>query len=548
MKVHGLAVLLLAGTGLAASAPEQVHVSLGVTNDVLTVEWVTQQDGGSSIIEWGETTSLGQKGAGDSRAFTQDQGRTWYTHVAAMTGLKENTRYYYKVGDSVNGMSATFNVMNKRKPAPGQPYKHILFGDMGASCAFTLCEACTQSSYHCDAAVCATNRTNVGLIAETDADMFLHVGDFAYNLDTSDGTVGDYFFRNIEQVAAYTPYMISHGNHEDGATALAHFMENFRLMPSNAIPPLYTTTNGATTNSMYFSWDHGLVHYIAMSTELWFGITDGNTTLDTFIAWVKDDLDKANKNRANVPWIVMHGHRSIYCSCDGDCHDDAYTVRETMEPILFDYGVDFFINGHEHNYERMWPTYQNMSDQSNMDPKATIYVVTGAAGSPEMHEPFTYPQPSWSAFRSNSFCYTRMYVYNATHIHWQQVQTDPTEFPGSDYGRVIDDTWIVQHNHGPFNATLAPKAKPTSCPEGLCQSHDHWRPLLGLDDGSGRPTHALIAEFREKHGDDAWREKLAGLLKTVQGKGTRWEDVREDGNSDGAWAYPKGYSWRHGRS
>eukprot|EP01059_Diplonema_ambulator_P028959 TRINITY_DN47_c0_g4_i2.p2 TRINITY_DN47_c0_g4~~TRINITY_DN47_c0_g4_i2.p2 ORF type:complete len:561 (+),score=220.40 TRINITY_DN47_c0_g4_i2:44-1684(+) len=541
-------VLLLLGASFAAAKVDQVHASLGKAQSELVVEWNTPDNNEKQIIRYGlSKDSLNMTADADSRKFTIDFGREFHTHVATMTGLATNTRYYYQVGDALSGYSDVYDIMNRRMPAPGQPYKHILFGDMGAACAFTLCKACSHYSWNCDKFTCREN-TTVGLVSETDADMFLHVGDFAYDLASGDGALGDFFFRNIEQVAAYTPYMVSHGNHEDSEANLAHFVERFRLMPSNAVPPQFATKNGVTTNTMYFSWDHGLVHYIAMSTELWFGITDGNTTLDTFIAWVKDDLDKANKNRANVPWIVMHGHRSIYCSCDGDCHDDAYTVRETMEPILFDYGVDFFINGHEHNYERMWPTYQNMSDQSNMDPKATIYVVTGAAGSPEMHEPFTYPQPSWSAFRSNSFCYTRMYVYNATHIHWQQVQTDPTEFPGSDYGRVIDDTWIVQHNHGPFNATLAPKAKPTSCPEGLCQSHDHWRPLLGLDDGSGRPTHALIAEFREKHGDDAWREKLAGLLKTVQGKGTRWEDVREDGNSDGAWAYPKGYSWRHGRS
>ena len=55
--------------------------------------------------------------------------------------------------------------------------------------------------------------------------------------------------------------------------------------------------------------------------------------------------------------------------------------------------------------------YQNKSDQSNVNPKAPIYVVTGAAGSHELHEPFTRPQPEWSAFRSNSFGYSKIKVY-----------------------------------------------------------------------------------------------------------------------------------------
>ena len=87
-----------------------------------------------------------------------------------------------------------------------------------------------------------------------------------------------------------------------------------------------------------------------------------------------------------------------------------------------------------------------------MDPTAPIYIVTGAAGSPEMHEPFTRPQPPRSAFRSNTFGYSRMEVHNATHLHWQQIQTDPTFFNTTDqYGSAIDDTWIVQTKHGPFD-------------------------------------------------------------------------------------------------
>lgn len=54
-------------------------------------------------------------------------------------------------------------------------------------------------------------------------------------------------------------------------------------------------------------------------------------------------------------------------------------------------------------YERTYPLYQGKSVASNVNPPATIYVVTGAAGSPEMHDAFDKVQPTWSAFRSNTF-------------------------------------------------------------------------------------------------------------------------------------------------
>mmetsp|Transcript_36729 Transcript_36729/g.77972 ORF Transcript_36729/g.77972 Transcript_36729/m.77972 type:complete len:362 (+) Transcript_36729:3-1088(+) len=348
---------------------------------------------------------------------------------------------------------------------------------------------------------------------------------------------------NIEQVAARVPYMVSHGNHEDADIHLAHFIERFRHQPSNADPPLFNTTNGETTNTLYFSWDYGLVHYVSISTELWFGVTDGKTTLKTMLSWLEKDLQAANNNRDFAPWIIVQGHRSVYCSSGADCASTK--VRADLEPLLFKYGVDIFMNGHEHNYERSFPLYQNKSDRSTVNPKATIYAVSGAAGSREMHEPFTRKQPSWSAFRSNTFGYTVLTVCNYTHLHWQQVSTDPTSFPLANYGAVIDDVWIVQHSHGPFSLEAAPKGE--AYPEGgdnPIRQIDHWQPLLGLG-GDGQRMEDSVAEFRDQHGDAAWVEKLCMLQDwaevnlggpmTWKGRSNvEWEDVREDGSSDGA--------------
>lgn len=45
-------------------------------------------------------------------------------------------------------------------------------------------------------------------------DAILHIGDFAYDMDSNEGTVGDEFMRQIETIAAYVPYMVVPGNHE----------------------------------------------------------------------------------------------------------------------------------------------------------------------------------------------------------------------------------------------------------------------------------------------------------------------------------------------
>jgi hypothetical protein len=63
----------------------------------------------------------------------------------------------------------------------------------------------------------------------------------------------------------------------------------------------------------------------------------------------------------------------------------------------------------------------------------------------EHHEPFTRPQPAYSAFRSNTYGYARMTIYNATTLLWEAVQTD-NEYPETT-GTVIDAMLVVNNKH-----------------------------------------------------------------------------------------------------
>lgn len=40
------------------------------------------------------------------------------------------------------------------------------------------------------------------------------------------------------------------------------------------------------------------------------------------------------------------------------------------------------------------------------------------------------------------FRYSRMKIYNATHLHWEQVAAGSKE--------VIDEIWVVKHDHKPY--------------------------------------------------------------------------------------------------
>lgn len=441
------------------------------------------------------------------------------------------------VGGSKTGWSQIFSFKSQADSSTlhsQEPQVHLLFGDMGSAFAYSLCPDCTKDE------VCACKNKTAGIISET-PDMILQTGDFAYDLDSNGGLTGDQFFRNIEPVAAAFPFMVSHGNHEDGDVSLARYTESFRHMPANA--GTVRSINGEAPNNWYFSWDSGLVHYISISTEIQGGamLARGGTALiEAQYKFLEEDLKRANKNRANVPWIIVNGHRSMYCSCDGDCDEEATQQRLGpwsngtfgFEKLLFEQGVDLFVNGHEHNYERIWPTYLNKTTQSNVEPNAPIYIVTGAAGCKELHEPFTRPQPPRSAFRSNTFGYSKMTIHNHSHIRWQQIMTDPTFFGPDQYGKIIDDTWIIQSNHGPFDAARAPKSYDGDGVPSI--SIDHWdgmhHPQAGIRMPPGTTwkqninivSNTTIAKFLGEFGDTLWEDHhdqqhvtIARLMKQV---------------------------------
>lgn len=110
----------------------------------------------------------------------------------------------------------------------------------------------------------------------------------------------------------------------------------------------------------------------------------------------------------------------------------------------------------QHNYERNYPTYKSTLVTGGSggfpdrvtSPGAPVYIVSGCAGDVEHHEPFTRAQPNYSAFRSNTYGYSRLTVYNATTLLWEQVMTD-NEYNAT--GSVIDAMLLVAPSHGPFH-------------------------------------------------------------------------------------------------
>jgi acid phosphatase type 7 len=423
----------------------------------MAVQWATYDTFcvTDSLVEYGtEELNLNMKAQGSCFPFDLGPEQSKQSnHVAYMGGLEASTKYFYRVGDGID-WSKTYHFTsapNRITLRKHLPQKFLVYGDLGSSLSLP------------------TNSSTIMPWASAEVmgnhfDMILHVGDFGYDLDSNNGTTGRVFMNEIQNMSAYVPYMVDQGNHE-GAYDYAHYTEFFRNQPSNQIFQSVTSDAGKAPNNWFFSWNVGLIHFVTLSSEIYYHHVE---MVPAQWEWFQADLELANKNRTQAPWIIVNAHRGLYCSCDGDCNTVATRMRAGipipnlgmkygLEELLYKYGVDMWINGHEHNYERMYDiapkeTYTYLSGyttQTTTDPPATIYIVTGDAGNRENHEGFKYPQPERTAFRTSAYGYSRMTVYNESHLYWEQVEADLSASPAVE-GEVIDSFWLIQNNHGSF--------------------------------------------------------------------------------------------------
>jgi predicted phosphodiesterase len=394
-------------------------------------------------VEWGGSLrSLSQSAVGKSWDWTEGS-RTHTSHAATMTGLTPGETYFYRVGSPVDGWSSVRPFVATRTGAElteELPLRVLVLGDLGYDYAQSLTSVQTEA-------------------AKGVYDHLIHLGDFAYDFNEQGGVQGDNFQAMIEPITATLAYTGCVGNHEGASSFLAytHRMQVFAMDGSSGLTPSVPGITGGVPNNHWFSYTAGQVFFISMSTEAYFSYTGA---LQAQYDWMEAQL--ASVDRARTPWVIVYGHRSVYCSCDGDCDGAATTVREGahgLEELFRKHRVDLFLNGHEHNYERLYPTYKSAPGSfgragaaggnaanpeviTNAD--SPVYIIDGAAGNREKHEPFTRAQPAWSAFRSNSYGYGRLTVFNATHLQYEHVQTDDEPEYAATTGTVIDAMLLVK--------------------------------------------------------------------------------------------------------
>jgi hypothetical protein len=94
---------------------------------------------------------------------------------------------------------------------------------------------------------------------------------------------------------------------------------------------------GFNMKGRYYTFSRGLVQFFALDTN-------GNADWKNQLSWLEQEL-----SRSKATWKIVFGHHPIYAS---GFYGSNPAFIKTFTPLFQKYGVQLYINGHEHHYER----------------------------------------------------------------------------------------------------------------------------------------------------------------------------------------------------
>mmetsp|Transcript_1738 Transcript_1738/g.2367 ORF Transcript_1738/g.2367 Transcript_1738/m.2367 type:complete len:471 (+) Transcript_1738:500-1912(+) len=242
------------------------------------------------------------------------------------------------------------------------------------------------------------------------------MGDIAYTSTSSHIQVNDTrldeYFGKIEPFASHTPYIVSPGNQEQYYRFWQHKNR------------WYTPPGPNGVQNLWYSFDYGCAHFVSISTE--HDMLEGSEQYQ----WLEQDLAKAStaEQRAQIPFIILYGHRPIYCTNTPlnqgyfeDCFLTGPALRTSLEPLIRKYSVDLYMAGHMHGAEMMYPLRNGKVLQTNWidpPPNSVTQVVSGYAGCRENFNAFDDNfTKDWTAFRdATHYGYAHLSIVNGSYL------------------------------------------------------------------------------------------------------------------------------------
>ncbi|MBG1269736.1 metallophosphoesterase family protein [Nostoc sp. WHI] len=152
---------------------------------------------------------------------------------------------------------------------------------------------------------------------------------------------------------------------------------------------------GFNMKGRYYTFKREAVQFFALDTN-------SNANWKNQLLWLEKEL-----SLSNAPWKVVFGHHPIYASGHYGSNPEFIKI---FTPLFQKYGVQVYINGHEHHYERTRAI------------NGTTYLITGAgAGSRPVK------RSEWTEYSAQKLSFAAYEVYT-DRIEVSAIATDNSVF------------------------------------------------------------------------------------------------------------------------
>jgi 3',5'-cyclic AMP phosphodiesterase CpdA len=152
----------------------------------------------------------------------------------------------------------------------------------------------------------------------------------------------------------------------------------------------------------YYTFIRDKVQFFALDTN------QEGSDWDKQLKWLENNLASSQ-----AKWKVVFGHHPVYSS---GLHGSTPLLMSTLPPLFSRYGVNLYINGHDHNYERTIPM------------EGTTYLTCGGGASTRVVE-----NSEWTAYARQELSFASFNVY-ANKIVINAIDTDNDIF---DQGEIF---------------------------------------------------------------------------------------------------------------
>ena len=313
----------------------KVSLTPGADETQLNFAWYSKDESGKQatpVVHFGTnknalTAYTGKTSAVDT---SLTGGVAYHTNQVTVTGLKENTTYYYTV--EKNGVQTepvvykTGSFSNVKMLYVGDPQVGASKGQTQGSDALVADAGAANTAARNDSF--GWNRTlEIATAQNPDLNFIISAGDQVNK--TGKAKEEEYAGYLDPDALASLPVATTIGNHDSLNADYDYHFNN----PNE-------TDNGQTEagGDYYYSYGPGL--FIVLNTNNYNAAEHAQT------------IEEATKAYPDAAWRIVTIHQDIYGSGYDHSDTDGMILRTQLTPIFDQYDIDVVLQGHDHTYSR----------------------------------------------------------------------------------------------------------------------------------------------------------------------------------------------------